>query len=344
MSLYILPENQKLIWDSMSVLPQFQRFSNEFPGKQEEWFRDIIQKFYESNKFKLLSVHELQQLNRDTVSYMMSELKELSFPSMAHQSTTKTFSFDAMAQNDGYTSFNSQGNSAPFSMKFPESSAESKSVTRDFIAEKKQEELNRVFSERQKEYDVMNIKKPSHEVDFRMNVEERPIENMDELIRHHMELRDNSLKEYAMPSNRLIDDLGIIELDHQKPFLREDSIKKNVRWSSNLEQTAARKHQPVVYANEQYPKPLMKKEATVDHSLLETLIHSVQFLKAEIDSLKTNRPVPPLLKPTATYAVEQSTREHNPLVSNILSRLKKKQSDFSEDSLQNVNFSFEELA
>lgn len=342
MSLYILPENQKLIWDSMSVLPQFQRFSNEFPGKQEEWFRDIIQKFYDSNKFKLLSVHELQQLNRDTVGYMMSELKELSFPSSV-QSATKTFSFDTMAQNDGYTSFNSQGSSAPFSVKFPESPTERKSVTRDFIAEKKQEELNRVFSERQKEYDVMNVKKPAHEVDFRMNIEERPIENMDELIRHHMEQRETSLKEYAKPNTRLIDDSEIIDLDYQKPFSREDSIKKNVRWSSNLEQTAARRHQPVVYANEQYPKPLMKKEATVDHSLLETLIHSVQFLKAEIDSLKTNRPVPPLLKPTATYAVDQSSREHNPLVSNILSRLKKKQSEFSEDSLQNVNFSFEEL-
>jgi len=324
----------------MSVLPQFQRFSNEFPGKQEEWFRDIIQKFYESNKFKLLSVHELQQLNRDTVSYMMSELKELSFPSMA-QSTTKTFSFDTASQNDGYTSFNSQGNSAPFSMKFPESSAESKSVTRDFIAEKKQEELNRVFSERQKEYDVMNIKKPAHEVDFRMNIEDRPIENMDELIRYHMEMRDNSLKEYAKPNTRLIDDSEIIDLDSQKLFSREDVNKKNVRWSPNLEQTAARKHQPVVYANEQYPKPLMKKETAVDHSLLETLIHSVQSLKAEIDSLKTNRPAP-LLKPT--HHVERNAREHNPLVSNILSRLKKKQSDFSEDSLQNVTFSFEELS
>jgi len=326
----------------MSVLPQFQRFSSEFPGKQEEWFRDIIQKFYESNKFKLLSVHELQQLNRDTVSYMISELKELSFPSTV-QSATKTFSFETMAQNDGYTSFNSQGNSSPFSMKFPESSMESKAVTRDFIAEKKQEELNRVFSERQKEYEVMNIKKPVHEVDFRMNIEDRPIENMDELIRHHMEMRDNSLKEYAKPNTRLIDDSEIIDLDSHKSFSREDVNKKNVRWSPNLEQTAARKHQPVVYANEQYPKSLMKKETTVDHSLLETLIHSVQTLKAEIDSLKTNRPSP-LLKPTATHAMERNAREHNPLVSNILSRLKKKQSDFSEDSLQNVNFSFEELA
>jgi hypothetical protein len=229
-------------------------------------------------------------------------------------------------------------------VKFPESPTERKSVTRDFIAEKKQEELNRVFSERQKEYDVMNVKKPAHEVDFRMNIEERPIENMDELIRHHMEQRETSLKEYAKPNTRLIDDSEIIDLDYQKPFSREDSIKKNVRWSSNLEQTAARRHQPVVYANEQYPKPLMKKEATVDHSLLETLIHSVQSLKAEIDSLKTNRPIPAPLKPTATYTMEQSTREHNPLVSNILSRLKKKQSEFSEDSLQNVNFSFEELS
>jgi hypothetical protein len=340
MSLYILPENQKLIWDSMSVLPQFQRFSSEFPGKQEEWFRDIIQKFYESNKFKLLSVHELQQLNRDTVSYMMSELKELSFPSSV-QSTTKTFSFDTMAQNNGYTSFNSQGNSAPFTMKFPESSAESKSVTRDFISEKKQEELNRVFSERQKEYEVMNIKKPAHEVDFRMNIEEKPIENMDELIRHHMEQRESSLKEYTPPNTRLIDDMEIIDLDSSRSFTREDVNKKNVRWSPNLEQTAARKHQPIVYSNEQYPKPLAKKEVAMDRSLLETLIHSVQSLKAEIDSLKTNRPVHASApKNTPTFV-----QGHNPLVSNILSRLRKKETanNYTEDDMQNINFTYDEL-
>jgi hypothetical protein len=334
MSLYILPENQKLIWDSMSVLPQFQRFSNEFPGKQEEWFRDIIQKFYESNKFKLLSVHELQQLNRDTVSYMMSELKELSFPS-SHQSTTKTFSFDAMGQNDGYTSFNSQGNSVPFTMKFPESSMESKAVTRDFISEKKQEELNRFFSERQKEYEVMNIKKPAHEVDFRMNIEEKPIENMDELIRHHMEQRESSLKEYTPPNNRLIDDMEIIDLESSQSF------KKNVRWSPNLEQTAARRHQPVVYANEQYPKSLAKKEVAMDRSLLETLIHSVQSLKAEIDSLKTNRSVPISAPKNAATFVQG----HNPLVSNILSRLRKKETanNYTEDDMQNINFTYDEL-
>lgn len=342
MSLYILPENQKLIWDSMSVLPQFQRFSSEFPGKQEEWFRDIIQKFYESNKFKLLSVHELQQLNRDTVSYMISELKELSFPS-SHQSGTKTFSFDSVAQNEGYTSFNSHGNSSPFTIKFPESSAESKSVTRDFIAEKKQEELNRVFSERQKEYEVMNIKKPAHEVDFRMNIEERPIENMDELIRHHMEQRETSLKEYAKPNTRLIDDSEIIDLDYQKSFPREDVNKKNVRWSTNLEQTGSGRHQPIIYANEPYPKPLMKKEGAPDHSLLETLIHSVQSLKAEIDSLKTNRP--PQNQMSAPKITPTFVQGHNPLVSNILSRLRKKDTvnNYMEEDIQNVNFTFDEL-
>jgi len=338
MSLYILPENQKLIWDSMSVLPQFQRFSNEFPGKQEEWFRDIIQKFYESNKFKLLSVHELQQLNRDTVGYMMSELKELSFPSSAVQSGTKTYSFDAMAQNEGYTSFNTQGNSTPFTIKFPELA--SKEVTRDFIAEKKQEELNRVFSERQKEYDVMNVKKPAHEVDFRMNMEESPIENMDELIRHHMEYRENSLKDYAKPNTRLIDDSEIIHLDARIPknnhHVSEDPMKKNVRWSASLENTGSGRHQPIIYGSEPHPKSLMKKETAIDHSILETLISSIHNLKAEIDSLKTNRNI-----------TDRRSKEHNPLVLNILSRMKKKQSDFVEDNLidyENVNFTFDELS
>jgi hypothetical protein len=260
---------------------------------------------------------------------MMSELKDLSFPSVA-QPNTKTYSFDTMAQNEGYMSFNTQGNSTQFSTKFPESPL--KSVTRDFIAEKKQEELNRVFSERQKEYDVMNVKKPAHEVDFRMSLDEQPIENMEELIRHHMELRENSVKEYPKQNTRIVDDLGIIEIDAQN---REDPVKKNVRWSSSLEHTGSGRHQPIIYGSEPHPKSLMKKEAITDHSLLETLIHSVQSLKAEIDSLKTNR-LSPMPKPT-------SEQRHNPLVSNILSRLKKKQSDFAEDDIENVNFTFDEL-
>jgi hypothetical protein len=338
MSLYILPENQKLIWDSMSVLPQFQRFSNEFPGKQEEWFRDIIQKFYESNKFKLLSVHELQQLNRDTVGYMMSELKELTFPSTAPQVSTKTYSFDTMAQKEGYSSFTSFGDDSASNVS--NRTMNSKEVTRDFISEKKQEELNRIFSERQREYDVMNVKKPAHEVDFRMNIEEPPIENMDELIRHHMEYRENSLKDYAKPNTRLIDDSEIIHLDPKTPKnlhhqAGEDLTKKNVRWSASLENTGSGRHQPIIYGSEPHPKSLMKKETAIENSMLETLIHSIHNLKAEIDSLKMNRPVP--------LSQSKPAQGHNPLVSNILSRLKKKQSDLIEEELinyENVNYIF----
>ena len=65
MSLYIHQENQKLIWDSIHKLPRFQEFAKNEPGKQEALFREIIQQFYESNKFKLLSIEELQQLNME---------------------------------------------------------------------------------------------------------------------------------------------------------------------------------------------------------------------------------------------------------------------------------------
>jgi hypothetical protein len=125
MSLYILNENQKLIWDSMNKIPQFQTFGRDVPGQREDWFRDIIQKFYESNKFKLLSVSELQQLNRDTVSYMIQELKSQSYSTFTP--TMGSFFDDASTNNTQM-------------LRFPSNEIERKSVTRDYIAGQKQEE------------------------------------------------------------------------------------------------------------------------------------------------------------------------------------------------------------
>ena len=43
MALFILQENQKLIWDTMNKVPQFHLLDASIPGGKERWFKDLIQ-------------------------------------------------------------------------------------------------------------------------------------------------------------------------------------------------------------------------------------------------------------------------------------------------------------
>jgi hypothetical protein len=306
MSLYILNDNQKLIWDSMNKIPQFQMFGKDVPGQREDWFRDIIQKFYESNKFKLLSVSELQQLNRDTVAHMIQELKSQSY---------STFS-----PNVG--SFFDEGSTQMLS--FPSNETERKAVTRDYIAEKKQEELNRVFGERQKEYGTMLTRGPVQDIDFRMEMESGPIENMDELVKRQMEYRDlelNAYKETQSSQNPLgiienplgiiENPLGVIDLGSATAeFVNQP--KKTVHWSP--------------------PNRGILKTAEPRRDELQEFMrdirNSVRAMQNELDVLKQSK------EPIAPPEVLQ-----NPNVSNILSRLRKPvtTNDLSHDLSQGMS-------
>jgi hypothetical protein len=63
MSVYILPENQRILWNTISKVKGF--------SKDEQWFKQIIAIFYQKNASRVLNQPELLQLNRETIEYMM---------------------------------------------------------------------------------------------------------------------------------------------------------------------------------------------------------------------------------------------------------------------------------
>ena len=187
MSLYILIENQKLIWETMNKIPQFQEYGKYDQSEQQKWFQHIIQQFYENNKFKLLSVQDLQQLNKDTLGYMIKELKNIKV-----KTVTPVYSNFSSPQYDRFdepTVFTDKPHLA--------SNSEKKQVTRDYLLEKKQEELNRQFSARQNEYSSMLKKGPGSEIDFRLPMDaDEPIENIEELIKSQINQRNIEFPKY----------------------------------------------------------------------------------------------------------------------------------------------------
>ena len=147
MSLFILPENQKLIWNTMNKLPLFIKLGNDSNSEREQWFKEIIHDTYEQNKTKSLSVQELRQLNKETISYMINNLKSSNQDLSLNSNDSVSSSFLSTTP----ITDSSQG----FTLN------DDKTATRNYMLEQKQDVLNNDFMHRQQDFDSMMKREPS---------------------------------------------------------------------------------------------------------------------------------------------------------------------------------------
>ena len=82
---YIHPENQKLLWNTIQKTPIF----NNLGSRQTQWFKSVIQHFYEEypNAKMIRTQEDLQNINRATISFMVNSLKEMAQPKEVAQPT-----------------------------------------------------------------------------------------------------------------------------------------------------------------------------------------------------------------------------------------------------------------
>lgn len=179
MSLYIIPENQKLIWDYIHKVPVFvSTWQNTVPGEKEQRFNQIISHFYESVKYKTLNVQDVRQLNRQTIMAILDDTKKIRSVDTATSQTFPTID---------------------------------NTVTQQYMLEHKQQELSSHFNDREKEYSLMLKGSAPPQIDFRLSeMDEGPIENMNALIEQHMKSRDTQFAMQPLATNtenQIISDL-----------------------------------------------------------------------------------------------------------------------------------------
>jgi len=198
MNLYTLPENQKLIWDTISKVANFQEMRQVNSNKSEEWFRSIIQMYYSKSETTVFDKTTLSLLNKETIRYMLQDLKQGS----QSPKGPRPISFQ-----NGYENNNISGSS--FSTNY--STLETKTdETRNFILEQKQTKLNNDFQLRQQEYSSLIEKPKQNEIDFRENTtEDKPIENMDELIKRQMAEREYDVQNIAKMKDDINENITI---------------------------------------------------------------------------------------------------------------------------------------
>ena len=174
MSTFISYNNQTILWNTIQKVPLLQqKIQKEY---QANWFRQIIEDIYTQNQYRNLNVQELNELNKQTISYMINSLKR------SNNENNQTTSIENLDYQD----------------------------------------TNTEFSKREKEYEILkNNTKMNEKPNFNQTIEDKAIDNMDELLYNQQIQRDL--------------DLQAVEIkDLQKP--------KNVTWDENLEDSM----QPII--------------------------------------------------------------------------------------------------
>uniref|UniRef100_A0A6C0I4K6 Uncharacterized protein n=1 Tax=viral metagenome TaxID=1070528 RepID=A0A6C0I4K6_9ZZZZ len=215
MNLYVHQENQQMLWDVMNKVHLIQSFFQSYPPDQKEkWFKSVIQMFYEKYSGKNITYVELQQINQETISYILNTIQEKLQPARPIVAPTPSFAFQPPA---------------PPSLAVP---------TRD---NDKEALLNKQFELRQKDYSSA-LDRPTPEApSFLEKEEDTAISNMDELIEIQRRLREQDYQKYAPPPPIKIVEEGAERItmsrvpDEQMVYENTTpTTKKNVTWEPEV--------------------------------------------------------------------------------------------------------------
>jgi len=204
MALYVNPENQKLLWNIINKHPKINEyFSNKPIANKHRWFQTCIEYIYENIKYEKLTIQTLQAYNKDTLKYMLNLISE---PNKQY----KTEYPQSVLETQFTRTIDDQ-------------------ASQQYLS--KSDILNQTFNMRQKEYEDMVEKKTPESIDFRDKIDDEPMSNMEEVLRTHLQMRENELKQYAplplVPENK---NKAVIFSDNSNV---EEKRIKSVSWEDN---------------------------------------------------------------------------------------------------------------
>jgi hypothetical protein len=203
MSIYTHPDNQELLWNIINQNHFINSYFLQFPNQKKEfWFKTVIEAIYNKNPSPNITKDDLYKMNQDTIFTMIQIIREKMVDVTKTNNTNTIF-------NNPITQTQSQNVSTFIN-------------TPPITPDNRQEIFNNQFTQRQKEYDSMLEKKTPADVDFRDKIEDGVIQNMDELIKSHLQQREEELKIFAPPQLVPIktdDSTMVIEPTIQKPIL-----------------------------------------------------------------------------------------------------------------------------
>jgi hypothetical protein len=172
MSLLVHPENQQLIWDitnNNQFVVQF--FQSNTHIKKEQWFRAVMEHFYNTYKGKQIDKTELNQLNKEVLTYMIQSLQNMA-----------------------------PRKSEPEPKPEPALPTYTNIPTPPIPENNREEQYRQQFMQKQQEYKTLLDKSKPAALDFREKDKDVAISNMEELIQKQMQERNAYMNLHPLPS------------------------------------------------------------------------------------------------------------------------------------------------
>ena len=184
MSLLVHPENQRLIWDIINNNPfVVQFFQTNVNIKKEQWFKSIMEHFYNTYNGRTIDKAELNQINKEILTYMIQNL---------HTITTPT----------------------PPTIDDPPNRMQNTIDTPPIPENNREEMYKNQFLQKQQEYSALFDKKPPPEINFGETEKDVAISNMDELIQKQQAERDAYMNLHPMPAQGILPSLNSSQSDN----------------------------------------------------------------------------------------------------------------------------------
>lgn len=207
MTLYISQQNQELLWNLINTNTLITNyFTNKPINHKNEWFKSIINIFYQKYMRQPINVSVLTTINKETISYMIQDIRNKSQDIQSGYQPT-------------YNSIN----------------------TPDIVINNGRVQTDQLYNARVKDYELMNTKVIPTDINFSETKDEY-ITDMDSLLKKHIEQRNNDIQPFAQqltgkppsPSSqtsiKIMDQINIVVDELPSPITEINVDKKTVSW------------------------------------------------------------------------------------------------------------------
>lgn len=194
---YINKRNQEILWNSANKMQCFHSILDE--NYKKDLFKYVIEVFYENNKNRRLVQYELIEINKKTILHIVELLTKES----VENKTNHSCNIDLQEEELPITFENT------------------------YKKQPKQTTYSQEYLNRQKDYEFMMKKDvPNNDGLFENKIEDKAIENMEELLQQQIKLRELEIQTINQEIKHKIEE--DIKLDENKNEKDAEVFKKKV--------------------------------------------------------------------------------------------------------------------
>lgn len=223
MSLFVHPENQKILWNIINGNPFIIRyFENKPPQTKELWFKQSIEDFYTQVQGKHIDPNELNNLNKEALTSMIQSVHLQNPQYTAHNSSQYTPPREHAPVPQQYSTTHE-----PMNMMTHSNTINTPGIVKD----NKEDIFNKQFQMRQQEYDTMLQRKTPNEIDFREKSSDEH-KDINELLERERREREELMKPIQQTNKLSIDSTNSNNITLEAIELQESKEKKSVSWNT----------------------------------------------------------------------------------------------------------------